>query len=133
MDDHEHIRFDPTERGPNWNPVTGNRPLDDDVKPNFTGLLAMLGSEWKSSEDAAGDVRDEEFTVRKISATLPISEELAMEYGFIPDTRPTPPPPTWRQRVRAKVRHKINNLRWRVAAKIGGTSREDIEEISWLW
>lgn len=39
----ERIRSDPTPHGPNWNPITGNRPLTDDVQPQFTGLLAMLG------------------------------------------------------------------------------------------
>ncbi|MGP4092959.1 hypothetical protein [Nonomuraea sp. KM90] len=75
----------------------------------------------------------DEFEVKKMSAHIPISEEMAMDLGLIPDTRPAPPPPTRRQRVRAWVRGTIREVRWRVAAKIGGCSREAIEEVSWLW
>ena len=51
----------------------------------------------------------------------------------IPDTRPTSPPPTRWQRARAWVRGKVREARWRLAAKIGGMSREVVEEESWLW
>ncbi|MGI5286624.1 hypothetical protein ACQEVF_25250 [Nonomuraea polychroma] len=51
-----HIRPDPEEHGPNWNPITGNRPLTDDVEPRFTGLLAMLGEVEVAPPEAPGDV-----------------------------------------------------------------------------
>jgi hypothetical protein len=56
-----------------------------------------------------------------------------MDLGLIPDTRPAPPPPTRRQRARAWVRRVVREARWRLAAKIGGMSRETVEEASWLW
>jgi len=76
---------------------------------------------------------NEEYKVQKFVTHMPISEELAMEYGLIPDTRPASPPPTWRQRIHERVHRRVVDLRWRLAAKIGGTSREAIEEISGLW
>lgn len=74
----------------------------------------------------------DEFEVRKAVSYLPISEEEAMDLGLIPDTRPVPPPPTRRQRARAWVRRVVREARWRLAAKIGGMSREAVEEASWL-
>ncbi|MEV0616168.1 hypothetical protein AB0I81_22835 [Nonomuraea sp. NPDC050404] len=79
------------------------------------------------------DVPEVQYKVRKMAAHVPISEEMAMDLGLIPDTRPAPPPPTLRQRARAKVRGTIREARWRLAAKIGGMSREAVEEESWLW
>jgi hypothetical protein len=75
----------------------------------------------------------DEFEVKKMSAHIPISEEMAMDLGLIPDTRPVPPPPTRRQRARAWARGKVRDARWRLAAKIGGMSRETVKEESWLW
>lgn len=75
----------------------------------------------------------DEFEVRRTISYLPISEEEAMDLGLIPDTRPVPPPPTRRQRVRARVQRLVRDARWRLAAKIGGMSREAVEEASWLW
>lgn len=74
-----------------------------------------------------------EFKVTKMSTHIPISEEMAMDLGLIPDTRPAPTPPTWRQRGRTWVRGKVRGVRWWLAAKIGGMSREAVEEESWLW
>ena len=73
---------------------------------------------------------DEPLIVHKMTYSMPISEDLAMEYGLIPDTRPAPTPPTRRQRARWKVRQTIWEFRWRLAAWIGGVPREDIEEAS---
>lgn len=74
-----------------------------------------------------------EFEIKKVSAHIPISNEEAMDLGLIPDTRPASPPPTRRERARTKVRGTIRDVRWWLAAKIGGARREDIEEASWLW
>lgn len=41
-----------------------------------------------------------ELLVTKAVGYLAISDELAMEYGLIPDTRPPPPPVPWRTRLR---------------------------------
>lgn len=52
-----------------------------------------------------------ELTVHKASAYVPISDELAMEYGLIPDTRPPLPPPS----LRTRLRWRISALRERLA------------------
>jgi len=41
--------------------------------------------------------------VQKFAAYIQVSEELAMDYGLIPDTRPPPPPVPWRRRLRWRV------------------------------
>jgi hypothetical protein len=41
-----------------------------------------------------------ELLVTKAVGYIAISDELAMEYGLIPDTRPPPPPIPWRTRLR---------------------------------
>lgn len=92
-------------------------------------------AEFKTTEEEFDRVMAEEkpLIVRKMTYSMPISEDLAMEYGLIPDTRPAPPPPTWRQRARWKMREMTWKVRWRLAAWIGGVPREDIEEASSLW
>lgn len=40
---------------------------------------------------------------RKLSASIVVPDELLMDYGLIPDTRPKPPPPSWRTRLRRKL------------------------------
>jgi hypothetical protein len=44
----------------------------------------------------------EPLNVRKLSAVIEVPDELLMDYGLIPDTRPKPPPPSWRTRLRWK-------------------------------
>lgn len=39
---------------------------------------------------------------RKLSSVVVVPNELLMAAGVIPDTRPKPPPPTWRTRLRWK-------------------------------
>lgn len=73
-----------------------------------------------------------QYTVRKIGYSMPISDELAMEYGLIPDTRPPAPPPSWRQRMRWQLQRAVRPVRLRLAARIGGVSRTELEEITWL-
>lgn len=101
---------------------------------NFTPLEPLSqpksGPQPEGPEGADG-VSD--FEIKKMSYAMPISDELAMDYGLIPDTRPAPHSHTWRERARTKVQQTVRDIRWRVAAKIGGARREDIEEASWLW
>jgi hypothetical protein len=77
-------------------------------------------------------MEEQQFTVRKMTAYQPISEELAMEYGLIPDTRPPAPRPSWRQRARWRVAALVRPVRLRLAARIGGVSVERLEEETWL-
>jgi hypothetical protein len=66
--------------------------------------------------------------VHKISAFVSVSEELLMDMGIIPDTRPPSPPPTRRQRFRwwrAGQREKI--ARW-CYEKISGEEMPDPED-----
>lgn len=49
------------------------------------------------------------FDVKRYAALIPVSEELLMEYGVIPDTRPPVVIP-WRHRVRwafSEFRHRV--------------------------
>lgn len=64
----------------------------------------------------ADEFRDADVTVVKAVAYLPISDELAMEYGLIPDTRPPYVPPRWPWRTR--LRWRIAGLRERVAVNL---------------
>lgn len=41
-------------------------------------------------------------TTRKLSSVVVVPNEMLMDAGIIPDTRPKPPPPTWRTRLRWK-------------------------------
>ena len=78
------------------------------------------------------EAMEDEFKVARMTSHIPISEEMAMDLGLIPDTRPAPPPPTRRQRAQAWLHDRVLRVRWSLAAKIGGISREMIEEESWL-
>lgn len=75
---------------------------------------------------------DREYTVRRFGYSMPISDELAMEYGLIPDTRPPAPRPSWRQRVRWRFQRAVRPVRLRLAARLGGVSRSELEEMTWL-
>jgi len=77
-------------------------------------------------------VDEQQFKVRKMSYTMPISTEHAMDLGLIPDTRPPSPPPSWRQRARWKVAALVRPVRLGLAARIGGVSVERLEEETWL-
>lgn len=44
-----------------------------------------------------------EHNARKISAIFDVPNELLMDYGLIPDTRPPRPPTPWRWRLRNKL------------------------------
>ncbi|MEV4096951.1 hypothetical protein [Streptosporangium saharense] len=63
-----------------------------------------------------------------MSYSVPISEELAMEYGLIPDIRPVPPPPPRHRRLRWRLTETIARLRLRLGARIAGVRPEDWEE-----
>ncbi|MGI5286623.1 hypothetical protein ACQEVF_25245 [Nonomuraea polychroma] len=69
---------------------------------------------------------DETFEVKKISFHMPISEELAMEYGLIPDTRPPVRIP-WRRRIHWRIQEAIAHARLRLGARIAGVHPQDWE------
>lgn len=71
-------------------------------------------------------MNDGQYTVRKFSAMVPMSEELAMERGLIPDTRPPVHIP-WRRRARWRVREAIAQARLRLGARIAGVNPEEWE------
>jgi hypothetical protein len=71
-----------------------------------------------------GPMSDEEFMVRKLSAVVPMSEELAMERGLIPDTRPPAPPIPWSRRLRWRVDAAVAQARLRVGSRIAGVDLE---------
>ncbi len=66
---------------------------------------------------------DIDFTVEKRGTIMHISDELAMDEGLIPDTRPPAPPPTLRRRIRRArwaVGRRFNAARWWLGCKIAG-------------
>lgn len=68
----------------------------------------------------------EEFKVHKISHWVPISREMAMEYGLIPDTRE---PVVTPRRVRAKwwIGDRVRKARHAVGFWIAGVDPEAYE------
>lgn len=55
---------------------------------------------WCSGNLTNRPPADYDFTVQKIGYTMPISAEVAMDHGLIPDTRPPAPKPSLRRRLR---------------------------------
>ncbi|MEV1245118.1 hypothetical protein [Nonomuraea sp. NPDC049750] len=113
-----------------WPPAGGNWE-GGKRDPHGRRWVHEPGKGWRPDDSPPPFL--EPLVVHKMTAQIPISEEMAWDLGLIPDTRPAPPPPTRRQRARTWVRGKVREARWWLAAKIGGTSREAIEEVSWLW
>jgi hypothetical protein len=69
--------------------------LEDYLRDN---VGSAVGSALGASADA--DVLMPEMTVQKMSAYIPVSYELMMDAGAIPDTRPPRKPLTRRERFR---------------------------------
>ncbi|MEU8199530.1 hypothetical protein AB0C10_37675 [Microbispora amethystogenes] len=73
------------------------------------------------------DQEESELTVNKIGTRMPISDELAMEYGLIPDTRP-PVVITRRERIRRRVRWAVAGFRRRLGIRVGSwIANEDLD------
>lgn len=65
---------------------------------------------------------------RKLTSYIDVPDELLMDAGLIPDTRPKPPPPTWRQRLRRKAaawRERAARRAYRIIAGNWPDDRED--------
>jgi hypothetical protein len=76
--------------------------------------LGDLGADWKASADDA--LR--ELQVTKHATYVQMSDEMAMEYGLIPDTRP-PVVLTRRQRWRYARQEWTRRTRLRVGVALG--------------
>jgi hypothetical protein len=63
---------------------------------------------------------DREITVIKMGGYMPISDELAMEYGLIPDTRPPVVIPR-----RQRIRNRVDELRLRLGSWVAGVELRD--------
>jgi hypothetical protein len=74
----------------------------------------------------------DEIKVNKMAAYMAMSEGQMMDLGLIPDTRPPAPRPSCRRRARWKVAELVRPVRLRLAARLGGVSREGLEEVTWL-
>ena len=61
-----------------------------------------------------------ELHVTKHSAYVMVSNELLMDMGVIPDTRPPPPPIPWRRRLRWRWYDKRDRLAERAYRLIAG-------------
>lgn len=55
---------------------------------------------------------------RKVGAVVPISRELAMDYGLLPDTRPPHPRLRWRTRLRWWWHDRVHDARHALADRI---------------
>lgn len=64
----------------------------------FAKMMPDAGA-WFASHAAEPGPGDEPL-ITKHAMTFEVSEELLMDYGVIPDTRPPLPPPPWRTRLR---------------------------------
>lgn len=84
------------------------------------------------TEKPAKEAASDELRVRKIHYFAPVSEELLMEYGLIPDTRPVPPPPPWRRRLRWRLTEAVARFRLHLGARIAGVQSEEWEEDGWI-
>jgi hypothetical protein len=69
-----------------------------------------------------------EITVTKASAYLMVSDEVLMDMGIIPDTRPPPPPIPWRRRRRWRWLELREALAVRAYAVIAGYPPPDPED-----
>lgn len=65
------------------------------------------------------DIGGGSFDVRKIGALVPVSAEMAMDYGVIPDTRTHVPPSRW-TRLRWWWSERRYDGRMRVASWVAG-------------
>jgi hypothetical protein len=66
--------------------------------------------------------------IRKLSSVIEVPDELLMDAGLIPDTRPKPPPPTRRQRIRRKLgdwRERAARRAYRIIAGYWPDNGED--------
>ena len=83
---------------------------------NYDAALNWLGQLTPGSE---GDGSSEPLIARKLAATIEVPDELLMDYGVIPDTRPPRPPLPWHWRVKWKVqaaRTRLAEIAYRAIA-----------------
>jgi hypothetical protein len=93
------------------------------VPPGFTAQLAAYFREHPADPDAWADL-----PVRKLAGYIEVSDDLAMDAGLIPDTRPKPPPPSWRTRFRwkrAEWRERAARRAYKIIAGDWPDDRED--------
>jgi len=83
----------------NWQPTGLIQDARNPVAGWFTDGARELGPDpfgvaWGAPAD---------LTVRKLSAIVDVSDELLMDMGAIPDTRPPRPPLPWKRRMRNRA------------------------------
>jgi hypothetical protein len=74
------------------------------------------------------NVDDGKPVIIKAASYIEVPNELLMDYGVIPDTRPKPPPPSWRTRFRWKReqwRERAARRAYRIVAGDWPDDRED--------
>lgn len=99
--------------------VSGTRPSGDDdpykltradgphwLDGFFANLATTVAESWPSAEPEG-----EPLIASKLVSYIEVPNELLMDYGVIPDTRPKPPPPSWRTRLRGKIEDRIDTWR----------------------
>jgi hypothetical protein len=104
-----------------------NDDLIEFLRGRLDGSASVDHAELRMPSGMAGDEpQATQISYRKLSYLTSMSEDLAMDYGLIPDTRPKPPPPPWYWRLRWRVAELIANVRLRVGARIAGVNPEDL-------
>jgi hypothetical protein len=86
---------------------------------------------WFDEQAPDGESREagaEPLIAHKLVSYIEVPNELLMDYGVIPDTRPKPPPPSWRTRFRRKREQWREQTARRAFKIIAGYWRDDGED-----
>ena len=91
------------------------------MMPDIEAWAASYGTrsaeDWAWDRQAGPNPLDTLLISRKVSAVIEVSNELLMDYGIIPDTRPKPPPLPWRARARRKIAGTVADWREQTARR----------------
>lgn len=86
-------------------PLTAGKPVRPADDYSFARKPPPAPAGWPEGMpfgDPVNPFSQAALDARKFTAHIQVSEELLMDQGAIPDTRPPLPPPTWRTRLRRK-------------------------------
>lgn len=61
----------------------------------------------------------------KYGPMIPVSLDMLMNEGLIPDTRPPAPPAPWRRRLRSRISSAVWRARTRISNRIAGRGPDD--------
>lgn len=111
-------------------PYKPTRADSGDWLTDYFAKMMPAAEQWFEEQDAEPDDDSAEPLIIKAASYIEVSDELLMDYGVIPDTRPPLPPPSWRTRLRWK-RGMWRNLAARRAYKVIAGYWPDNGEDDW--